>query len=173
MAASHIRNLENYMDLKICILTDWTIKEVSDQGRDALLPQVLFLGWLLCSEWNMAAVSLPVDDQYPVHELQCRSGQQEADFLKLLRSTFPLLAPSTPFESFITDPTNRLQPLEVQAFTPEQICRAAGNSALYIRLKVLHPTIKQKTQLSLTNRLMSDGKIRIIMLEYHCSVSFC
>ncbi|XP_023202193.1 uncharacterized protein LOC111610998 isoform X1 [Xiphophorus maculatus] len=107
MAASHIRNLENYMDLKICILTDWTIQEVSDQ----------------------------VDDQYPVHELQCRSGQQEADFLKLLRSTFPVLAPSTPFESFITDPTNRLQPLEVQAFTPEQICRAAGNSALYIRLK--------------------------------------
>ncbi|XP_054881470.1 uncharacterized protein LOC129355872 [Poeciliopsis prolifica] len=107
MAASHIRHLENYVDLKICILTDWTIQEVSDQ----------------------------VDDQYPVHELQCRSGQQEADFLKLLRSSFPLLAPSTPFESFITDPTNRLQPLEVQSFTPEQICSAAGNSALYIRLK--------------------------------------
>ncbi|XP_043954341.1 uncharacterized protein LOC122820796 isoform X3 [Gambusia affinis] len=102
-----VAGLENYVDLKICILTDWTIEEVSDQ----------------------------VDDQYPVHELQCRSGQQEADFLKLLRSTFPVLAPSTPFESFITDPTNRLQPLELQAFTPEQICRAAGNSALYIRLK--------------------------------------
>ncbi|XP_017165856.1 uncharacterized protein LOC103480990 [Poecilia reticulata] len=105
--ASHLRTLENCVDLKICILTDWTIEEVSDQ----------------------------VDDQYSVHEMRFRSGQQEADFLKLLRSFFPLLAPSTAFEFLITDPTNRLQPLEVQSFTPEQICSAAGNSALYIRLK--------------------------------------
>lgn len=39
-----VAGLENYVDLKICILTDWTIEEVSDQGREALLPQVLFLG---------------------------------------------------------------------------------------------------------------------------------
>ncbi|XP_035984815.1 uncharacterized protein LOC105919954 isoform X3 [Fundulus heteroclitus] len=104
---SHIGSLENYVDLNICILKDWTIEVVTDQ----------------------------VEEEYPVHELPCRSGQQEADFLDLLRSTFPQLAPNTPFESFITDNSRRLQPLKVESFTPEQICVAAGNSALYLRLK--------------------------------------
>ncbi|KAM4714015.1 uncharacterized protein FYW61_019125 [Anableps anableps] len=110
MDTSHIRNLESYVDLKICILNDWSIEVVSDQ----------------------------VDEYHPIHELQFHSGQQEDDFLMLLRSTFPQLAPNTPFETFITDATNRLQPLKVESFTPEQICSAAGNSPLYIRLK--HPT---------------------------------
>ncbi|MEQ2250192.1 hypothetical protein ILYODFUR_037298, partial [Ilyodon furcidens] len=104
---SHVRNLENYVDLKICILKDWTIEVVSDQ----------------------------VDEEYPVHELQCCSGLQEANFLNLLRSTFPQLASHTPFESFITDSSKRLHPLKVESFTPEQICSAAGNATIYIRLK--------------------------------------
>lgn len=67
---------------------------------------------------------------------------QEADFLDLLRSTFPQLAAQEPFDVFTTDRTKRLQPLRVKTLTPEEICRSirltgAGNSALYIRLKVL------------------------------------
>ncbi|XP_015259528.1 PREDICTED: uncharacterized protein LOC107104122 isoform X2 [Cyprinodon variegatus] len=100
-------SLENYLDLKICILEDWTIEAISDQ----------------------------VDEDYPVHELRCPSGLREEDFLRVLRITFPLLAANIPFESFIADSTKRLQPLKVDCFTPEQICRAAGNSALYIRIK--------------------------------------
>lgn len=96
--------------------------------------------------YNLCAVYLRpvVGDEYPVHELRCHAGLPEADFLKLLGSTFPQLASSAPFDSLIPDGGNRLQPLEVESFTPEQICRAAGNSALYLRLKVPHPVRKQK-----------------------------
>lgn len=104
---SNIRILENFVDLKICILKDWTIQELSDR----------------------------VGEEYPIHELRCHAELREADFLKLLSSTFPPLASSAAFDSLIPDGGNRLQPLEVEAFTPEQICRAAGNSALYLRLK--------------------------------------
>lgn len=77
--------------------------------------------------------------KYPLHELQCRRGLQEADFLHLLRSTFPQLATDEPFDVFITDNTRKLQPLKIDLWTPEAIertIRANGNSALYIRLKV-------------------------------------
>ncbi|XP_022045011.2 zinc finger protein 250-like isoform X1 [Acanthochromis polyacanthus] len=76
--------------------------------------------------------------KYPVQELQCPRGLQEEDFLVLLRSTFPQLAGEQPFDVFMTDRSRRLQPLNVETLTPEEICRvigSAGNSALYIRLK--------------------------------------
>ena len=80
--------------------------------------------------------------KYPVLELQVRHGLQEADFLDLLRSTFPQLAAQKPFDLFTSDRSKRLHPLRVQTLTPEEIYRSvrlngAGNSALYIRLKVL------------------------------------
>lgn len=70
-------------------------------------------------------------------ELQCPCGLQEADFLNLLRSTFPLLGADRAFDPLVTDRSGRkLLPLNVESFTPEQVCRAAGPSALYLRLKV-------------------------------------
>ena len=77
----------------------------------------------------------------PVQELQVPRGLQEADFLDLLRSTFPQLAAQEPFDFFTSDRTKRLQPLRLKTLTPEEIHRSirrsgAGNSALYIRLKV-------------------------------------
>ncbi|XP_039865792.1 uncharacterized protein LOC120720225 isoform X1 [Simochromis diagramma] len=83
-------------------------------------------------------LSKRVFQKYPLHELQCRRGLQEADFLHLLRSTFPQLAADEPFDVFITDNTRKLQPLKIDLWTPEAIertIRANGNSALYIRLK--------------------------------------
>lgn len=84
---------------------------------------------------------LPVFKKYPLHELQCPRDLQEADFLNLLRSTFPQLAADQTFDIFMTDKSRKLQPLIVNALTPEEIFRTirstgAGNSALYIRLKV-------------------------------------
>ncbi|XP_008290879.1 transcriptional repressor CTCF-like isoform X2 [Stegastes partitus] len=76
--------------------------------------------------------------KYPIQELPCPRGLQEEDFVVLLRSSFPQLAGEQPFDVFVTDRSRRLQPLNVQTLTPEEVSRAigsAGNSALYIRLK--------------------------------------
>ncbi|XP_071315959.1 uncharacterized protein [Trachinotus anak] len=85
-------------------------------------------------------LSKSVFQKYPVQELQCPRGLQEADFLDLLRSTFPQLAAEKPFDVFTSDRSRKLQPLKVKTLTPEEIYRSirssgAGNSALYIRLK--------------------------------------
>ncbi|XP_045921409.1 uncharacterized protein LOC123980886 isoform X2 [Micropterus dolomieu] len=86
-------------------------------------------------------LSQNVFQKCPVQELQCPRGLQEADFLDLLRSTFPQLAGhNKPFNVFKSDRSKRLQPLEVKTLTPEEIFRSirltgAGYSALYIRLK--------------------------------------
>ncbi|XP_054863636.1 uncharacterized protein LOC111585546 [Amphiprion ocellaris] len=83
-------------------------------------------------------LSASVFQKFPVQELQCPRGLQEEDFLELLRSSFPQLADGEPFDIFSTDRTRRLQPLNVETLTPEEISRtirSMGNSALYIRLK--------------------------------------
>ncbi|XP_030608831.1 uncharacterized protein LOC115796605 [Archocentrus centrarchus] len=105
-----ISETQNFVDLRICILEDSRIDVLSKR----------------------------VFQKYPLHELQCRCGLQEAEFLDLLRSTFPQLAADETFEVFITDSTRKLQPLNIDSWTPEEIkktIRATGNSALYIRLK--------------------------------------
>ncbi|XP_036967065.1 uncharacterized protein LOC119026691 isoform X1 [Acanthopagrus latus] len=107
-----ITDPQNHVDLRICILEDSQI--------DVLSPSVY--------------------KKYPVLELQVRHGLQEADFLDLLRSTFPQLAAQKPFDLFTSDRSKRLHPLRVETLTPEEIYRSvrlngAGNSALYIRLK--------------------------------------
>ncbi|CAK6974733.1 uncharacterized protein LOC122974068 isoform X3 [Scomber scombrus] len=101
---------QNRVDLRVCILED---SEIS-------------------------VLSSGVFQKYPLQELQCPLGLQEADFLNLLRSTFPQLAADNPFDIFITNKGRRLQPLSVETLTPEQIyssIRSTGQSALYIRLK--------------------------------------
>uniref|UniRef100_A0A3B4WVV7 C2H2-type domain-containing protein n=1 Tax=Seriola lalandi dorsalis TaxID=1841481 RepID=A0A3B4WVV7_SERLL len=94
-------------------------------------------------------LSTPVFQQCPVQELQCPHGLEEADFLDLLKSTFPQLATDKPFDFFTTDRSRTLQPLRVKTLTPEEICGTirsigAGNSALYIRLKP-HEKLQVKT----------------------------
>lgn len=92
---------------------------------------------------HLTSFSLSVFQKCRVQELQCPRGLQEAEFLDLLGSTFPQLASRTPFDVFTSDRSRRLQPLNVTTRTAEEIIRSirqagAGNSALYIRLKVLH-----------------------------------
>ncbi|XP_051260074.1 zinc finger protein 37 isoform X2 [Dicentrarchus labrax] len=121
---------QKHLDLRICILEDSQTSVLSNR----------------------------VFRKCPVQELQCPRGLQEADFLDLLRSTFPQLAAQKPLDFFTTDRTKRLQPLRVTTVTPEEIDRSirltgAGNSALYIRLKTgedpesssedLHPLQRQ------------------------------
>uniref|UniRef100_A0A3Q2PKS6 C2H2-type domain-containing protein n=1 Tax=Fundulus heteroclitus TaxID=8078 RepID=A0A3Q2PKS6_FUNHE len=84
--------------------------------------------------------SVPVFQKCPIWDLGCPHGLEEAAFLDLLRSTFPQLAAGEPFDTFITDKSRKLQPLNVKALTPEEIytaIKSIGNSALYIRPKVL------------------------------------
>ncbi|XP_058480570.1 zinc finger protein 79-like isoform X1 [Solea solea] len=76
----------------------------------------------------------------PLLELQCPRGLQEADFLQLLRSTFPQLPPHKHVDVFVSDRSRRLFPLRTRTLTPEEILTAirstgAGKSALYLRLK--------------------------------------
>ncbi|XP_024143498.1 zinc finger protein 37 [Oryzias melastigma] len=76
--------------------------------------------------------------KFPVQDLRCPRGLQEASFLDLLRSRFPQLASGAPFDLFVTDNSRKLRALQVPALTPEHIhrtIRSSGNSALYIRLK--------------------------------------
>ncbi|KAM9836860.1 uncharacterized protein ACBR49_019274 [Aulostomus maculatus] len=83
-------------------------------------------------------LSTNIFQKCPVLELQCPRGLQEADFLRLLRSTFPQLAANQPFDIFTCDRNKRLNPLRVEMLTPEEIdtsIRSIGNSALYIRRK--------------------------------------
>ncbi|XP_034021016.1 uncharacterized protein LOC117505464 [Thalassophryne amazonica] len=76
----------------------------------------------------------------PLLEVQCPRGLKEAEFVDLLRSTFPQLARGKIFDIFTTDRSKKLQPLKLKTLTPEEIDRSirstgAGRSALYIRLK--------------------------------------
>uniref|UniRef100_A0AAQ5YRV1 C2H2-type domain-containing protein n=1 Tax=Amphiprion ocellaris TaxID=80972 RepID=A0AAQ5YRV1_AMPOC len=90
-------------------------------------------------EDSQISVMSPIAFQkFPVQELQCARGLQESDFLDLLRSSFPQLADGEPFDTLTTDGLRRLQPLNVDVLTPEQIYRttkSTGVPVLYIRLK--------------------------------------
>lgn len=74
---------------------------------------------------------------YRLHKLKVRRGLKEADFLKLLRSTFPQLAGDEPFDLFLYCNLKKLKPLQVDSVTPEEIIRVSRGSTLYIRLQVL------------------------------------
>ncbi|KAM7376893.1 hypothetical protein PAMA_013592 [Pampus argenteus] len=76
----------------------------------------------------------------PMLKLQCPLGLQEADFLQLLRSSFPQLAgEDKPFDVFTCDKRRRLQRLKLKTLTAEEIQRniscSGWKSTLYIRLK--------------------------------------
>ncbi|XP_041636154.1 zinc finger protein 436-like isoform X2 [Cheilinus undulatus] len=71
-------------------------------------------------------------------EVRCPRGLQEAEFLDLLKVSFPQLMGE--FDVFTINPTRRLKPLKLKVMTPEEIQKALksegkGRSALYIRLK--------------------------------------
>ncbi|XP_041820709.1 zinc finger protein 568-like [Chelmon rostratus] len=76
-----------------------------------------------------------------IQDLRCPRGLQEADFLGLLRSTFPQLAEDNkPFDIFRSDRSRRLQRLKLKTLTPEEIYRTMKSTGLrgtclYIRLK--------------------------------------
>ncbi len=75
-------------------------------------------------------------------KLECPRGLQEADFLQLLKSTFPQLsADNQHFDILTSDKKRRLQPLKLKTVTPEEIhsnlsCTGWEKSTIYIRLKV-------------------------------------
>ncbi|XP_031134024.1 zinc finger and SCAN domain-containing protein 2-like [Sander lucioperca] len=76
----------------------------------------------------------------PMRRLTCPGGLQEADFLDLLRSTFPQLSGDDKlFDVLKSDERRRLLPLTVRTLTPEEIhrniSRTRSKSTLYIRLK--------------------------------------
>ncbi|XP_069031618.1 uncharacterized protein [Embiotoca jacksoni] len=81
--------------------------------------------------------------KYPVRELRCPRGLKEADFLDLLRSTFPLLTPGKSFDFFTFDRTKRLLPLDVASLTPEEISGAAGKTVVLIRPKNSSKLLKE------------------------------
>ncbi|XP_072232025.1 uncharacterized protein [Leuresthes tenuis] len=99
---------DHFVDLRIRILEDPSI--------DALYPIVF--------------------QRYPLLELQCPVGLKEAEFLDLLRSTFPQLNHKA-FD-FLAGQGRKIKAMNVENLTPEEICRtirSTGGSVLYIRLK--------------------------------------
>ncbi|KAM9424156.1 uncharacterized protein KZ484_009883 [Pholidichthys leucotaenia] len=107
------------------------------------IPTHLYLQFCFLSDSQTTVTSLKASNN-PVKILKCPHGLQETDFLALLKSTFPELGPDKPFDIFVSDSSQRLHTLNVKSLTPEEICRAAGDSVLYIHLKAgekaeLHP----------------------------------
>ncbi|XP_041634807.1 zinc finger protein 436-like [Cheilinus undulatus] len=106
-------------------------------------------------------------------EVKCPPGLQEADFLNLLRSSFPQLTGE--FETFTMDSTRRLTQLNLQTLTPEVIERSIkstgkGRSALYIRVKGKDEPLSSPEQLS--QALITDNTIDDSGSEEKPHVSF-
>ncbi|XP_038162013.1 zinc finger and SCAN domain-containing protein 2-like isoform X2 [Cyprinodon tularosa] len=92
----------------------------------------------LLEDPQVEVLSNNVFQKSPMRDISCPRGLQEADFLNLLRSTFPQLAAGEPFDLFMTDRQRRLLPLMVSSLNAEEIyvtIKSCGHSALYIRLK--------------------------------------
>ncbi|GLD69456.1 zinc finger protein basonuclin-2-like protein, partial [Lates japonicus] len=77
----------------------------------------------------------------PMLRLKCPRGLLEAEFLDLLRSTFPQLAgDNKPFDILTSNKRRRLQHLKLKTVTAEEIhrklsCAGWGTSTVFIRLK--------------------------------------
>ncbi|XP_030287025.1 zinc finger protein 250-like isoform X2 [Sparus aurata] len=105
----------------------------------------------------------------PLLKLKCPRGLQEADFIDLLKSTFPQLSGGDKcFDMLTSDKRRRLQPLKLQTATPDEIsrnisCSGWRKSTLFIRLKTqkelqtnkedFHPT-EDNTEDSLSTSVM-------------------
>ncbi|KAM4536509.1 uncharacterized protein PAE49_021091 isoform 2-T3 [Odontesthes bonariensis] len=131
---------DNFVDLRIRILEDPSINVV--------YPSVF--------------------QRYPLLELQCPVGLKEAEFLHLLRSTFPQLTGEA-FD-FLAGHGRKIKPLKVENLTPEEISRSFGSiggSVLYIRLKKQDevqaralkrpPALSDRTRLSASDRPEEGG----------------
>ncbi|XP_075941066.1 uncharacterized protein LOC142943436 [Anarhichas minor] len=107
-----ISETQNHVDLRIRIL--------EDSRTDVLSNNVL--------------------KKCPMLRLRCPRGLEEADFVDLLRSSFPQLSGDDGrFDVLTSDTRRRLKPLRVKTLTAEEIQRnvgcTGGKSTLYIRLK--------------------------------------
>ncbi|KAL4008055.1 hypothetical protein ACER0C_001907 [Sarotherodon galilaeus] len=116
---------------------------------------------------NIEVLSNTVFRMYRLHKLKVPRGLQEADFLKLLRSTFPQLAGDEPFDLFLYCKPNKLKPLQVDSVTPEEIIRVSGGSTLYIRLQKEDadedlPSTETDTHINLTIRILEKRKINVL-----------
>ncbi|KAK2863390.1 hypothetical protein Q5P01_002923 [Channa striata] len=104
---------QKYFDLRICIL--------KDSHTEVLSKNVL--------------------KNCRVLKIKCPRGLKEADFLDLLRATFPsLTGDKKTFDILTSNKTRRLQQLRLKTVTPEEIqrnvsCTGPRKSTLYIRLK--------------------------------------
>ncbi|XP_036969115.1 zinc finger protein 567-like isoform X1 [Acanthopagrus latus] len=106
----------------------------------------------------------------PLLKLTCPRGLQEADFIDLLKSTFPQLSGGDKcFDMLTSDKRRRLQPLKLQMVTPDEIsrnisCSGWRKSTLFIRLKTqkelqtseedFHPTEVNNTEDSQSTSVM-------------------
>ncbi|KAM9425634.1 uncharacterized protein KZ484_011522 [Pholidichthys leucotaenia] len=84
---------------------------------------------------NVTVLSKVVFQKYPLHELQVPRSLRQSEFVNLLRSSFPQLQSTKCFDVCITDKSRRLIPLRLKTLTPPHVEKAAGNSALYLRLQ--------------------------------------
>lgn len=76
-------------------------------------------------------------EKYPIVEFQCACSLKEAEFLDLLRSTFPQLAGET--LGFLAGNDANVKPIDIKNQTSDEISqslRLAGNSFLCIQIKV-------------------------------------
>ncbi|KAM9328586.1 uncharacterized protein KZ484_019981 isoform 2-T2 [Pholidichthys leucotaenia] len=116
------------------------IRLKSDKGRPQISDSQTHLDFQIriLEDSYTNTLSNNVSQKSPLLNMRCPRGLQEAEFLDLLRTTFPQLSVDQPLEFFISDINRKLQPLEVESMSPEEIYRAissARNTTLYIRLK--------------------------------------
>ncbi|XP_069031631.1 zinc finger protein 436-like isoform X2 [Embiotoca jacksoni] len=100
-----------------------------------------------------SVLSKKVLKKCPISKLKCPRGLQEADFLDLLRSTFPPLAgDDKPFDVLTSDQRGRLRRLKLKTVTPEEVrrhigCTAGGKSTVYIRLQTAEEHLAKEEEI--------------------------
>ncbi|KAJ4922223.1 hypothetical protein JOQ06_026131 [Pogonophryne albipinna] len=126
------------------------------QTTNNLLLRVCMLG--TC---RSDVLSNKVFKKYPVKEVCFPPGLSEEGFLLLLRSSFPRLTDSSRLEFLRTDRSRRLQRIQLETLTPEDILRTRSSGGektlLYLRLRKGSSFIRGETQLTGTLREYPTG----------------
>ncbi|XP_041635809.1 zinc finger protein 813-like [Cheilinus undulatus] len=77
--------------------------------------------------------------KFPAYVVQCPCGLKENEFLDLLTSAFPHLRALSPFNLFISSNNRRLQLLDVESMTPENIKTQLRAAAKHIPIIYIRP----------------------------------
>ncbi|RVE60876.1 hypothetical protein OJAV_G00185290 [Oryzias javanicus] len=111
-----------------------SVEEWSDSRGEEAQNQEVNIRIRILEDPAIQYMSKDVLDRFPVRALWCPRSLKEEEFLSLLRSTFPQLAPDRPFEVLRNWPFKKLRRINLKALTPQEICKLQQNPTFCLRL---------------------------------------